>query len=180
MSFYGWPISQCQSLSTPLKEQLCSGIRFLDIRLAVVRGRLISYHGVYPQRTPFQVILSTIFVFLSEPSTCHETIIVSIKQEDFQKTPLQKFSLLVRDEILDGPGGKDLWFLENRMPRLGEVRGRAVMFSRFGGNGCGWEGGPEGLGIHPKSWPDSEKYGFTWYCKNTLVRTHDWYVLITR
>lgn len=26
------------------------------------------------------------------------------------------------------------WFLENRVPRLGEVRGRAVLMSRFGGS----------------------------------------------
>ncbi|KAF8626337.1 hypothetical protein AX15_004996 [Amanita polypyramis BW_CC] len=175
MSFYGWPISQCQSLSTPLMVQLCSGIRFLDIRLAVVAGRLISYHGIYPQRASFQVILATIFAFLSGASTCHETIVVSIKQEDFQRTPPQEFSLIVRDEIINGPGGVDVWFLENRMPRLGEVRGKAIMFSRFGGNGYGWEGGLEGLGIHPQRWPDSEKYGFTWDCKGTLVRTHDWY-----
>ncbi|OBZ75824.1 hypothetical protein A0H81_04797 [Grifola frondosa] len=49
------------------------------------------------------------------------------------------------------------------------------MFSRFGGDGSGWEHGLEGLGIHPTAWPDSEKSGFIWQCKETLVRTHDWY-----
>jgi len=178
MAFYGWPVSQCQALSTPLAAQLISGIRVLDIRLAVVDSRLVSYHGLYPQKTSFQEILSTIYAFLTEPLTCRETLIMSIKQEDFAYTPPLVFSKLVRDEIFAGPGGTDIWFLNNRVPKLGEVRGKIVMFSRFGGNGEGWERGVEGLGIHPTNWPDSEKAGFEWMCKDTLVRTQDWHVPI--
>ncbi|KAH9857606.1 PLC-like phosphodiesterase [Lenzites betulinus] len=175
MAFYGWPVSQCQSLNTPLNVQLRSGIRVLDVRLAVVDGRLIAYHGIFPQRTPFQDILVTIYTFFTAPATCREALVMSIKQEDFARTPLPLFSQLVHDEIADGPGGFGMWFLQNRIPTLGEVRGRVVLFSRFGGDGSGWEGGLEGLGIHPTAWPDSEKDGFTWTLKGTLVRTHDWY-----
>ncbi|GBE82695.1 hypothetical protein SCP_0410800 [Sparassis crispa] len=175
MAFYGWPISQCQSLTTPLAVQLQFGIRVLDIRLAVIENRLISYHGAYPERAPFQEILATVHAFLTASTTCHETIVMSIKQEDFMKTSIVLFSQLVRDEILHGPGGRDMWFFENRIPHLGEVRGKVVLFSRFGGDGSDWEGGLEGLGIHPTAWPDSSKWGFTWQCKDTLVRTHDWY-----
>jgi 1-phosphatidylinositol phosphodiesterase len=99
---------------------------------------------------------------------------MSIKQEDYKTTPWPLFSRLVHEEMLAGPGGKEIWFFENRIPLLGEVRGKVVLFSRFGGDGSGWEGGLEGLGIHPTTWPDSEKYGFEWNCKQTLVRTHDW------
>ncbi|KAI0933495.1 hypothetical protein AcV5_005625 [Taiwanofungus camphoratus] len=175
MAFYGWPISQCQSLRAPLAVQLQSGIRMLDIRLAVVDSRLIAYHGLYPQRASFQQILATIRDFLTAPRTSRETLVMSIKQEDFEKTPPRLFSQLVHEEIMHGPGGRDMWFLDNRIPLLGEARGKIVMFSRFGGDGSGWEGGLEGLGIHPTAWPDSEKLGFAWQCKNTLVRTHDWY-----
>ncbi|PCH38410.1 PLC-like phosphodiesterase [Wolfiporia cocos MD-104 SS10] len=175
MAFYGWPISQCQSLATPLAVQLQSGIRVIDIRLAVVQSRLIAYHGIYPQRASFQDILSTLHTFLTTPATCRETIVMSIKQEDYEKTSPVLFSELVHQEILRGPGGRDMWFLGNRVPRLGEVRGKVVMFSRFGGDGAGWEGGLEGMGMHPTIWPDSRKSGFTWQCKDTLVRTQDWY-----
>ncbi|KAF8232285.1 PLC-like phosphodiesterase [Tricholoma matsutake] len=175
MAFYGWPISQCQTLSNPLAVQLQSGIRVIDIRLAVVNSRLLAYHGAYPQRTSFQEILSTIHAFLTASSSSGETIVMSIKQEDFKKTPVYEFSSLVNKEILNGPGGRDMWFFQNRIPTLGEVRGKVILFSRFGGNGDGWENGLEGLGIHPSTWPDSEKFGFTWQCKDTLVRTHDWY-----
>ncbi|KAH7910614.1 PLC-like phosphodiesterase [Hygrophoropsis aurantiaca] len=172
MAFYGWPVSQCQSLDTPLKVQLNSGIRTLDIRLSIIDGRLISYHGLYPQRTPFKDILFTVHAFLTAPHTCRETIVMSIKQED---NNTQLFSKLVREEIQASPGGLSLWFLENRVPALGEVRGKVVMFSRFGGNGFGWDNGA--IGIHPSTWPDSEKEGFTWECQNTLVQTQDWYAI---
>ncbi|KAI0648324.1 PLC-like phosphodiesterase [Trametes meyenii] len=175
MAFYGWPISQCQEHNTPLDVQLHSGIRALDVRLAVVDGRLIAYHGIYPQRTPFQDILRTVHTFLTSPRTAREALIMSIKQEDFNTTPLPLFSQLVHEEMVNGPGGLGMWFLQNRIPKLGEVRGKVILLSRFGGDGSGWEGGLEGLGIHPTAWPDSEKDGFTWTLKGTLVRTHDWY-----
>lgn len=171
MAFYGWPISQCQS--TPLEGQLQSGIRVLDIRLAIVDSRLISYHGIYPERAPFTEILSTVYTFLTTPSTSRETIVISIKQED---SDTQRFSKLVREEIIASPGGLGMWYLENRIPMLGEVRGRAVMLSRFGDDGDGWYNGA--IGIHPPIWPDSDKLGFTWDCQNTMVRTQDWYVRV--
>lgn len=174
MSFYGWPISQCQSLSTPLAVQLRSGIRVIDVRLAVINGRLIAYHGIANQRTPFQDILSTIHSFLNDPATARETVVMSIKQEDFKTTPPPTFSAAVHAEILESTGGMAMWFLENRIPNLGEVRGKVTMLSRFGGNGAGWENGLEGMGIHPTTWPDSLKSGFSYQLKDTLVRMHDW------
>ena len=69
-----------------------------------------------------------------------------------------------------------MYFLQNRIPQLGEVRGKVVLFSRFGGDGAEWDGGLEGIGIHPTTWPDSEKEGFEWQLKGTNIRTHDWWV----
>lgn len=175
LSQYGWPISQCQSQSTPFSMQLQSGIRVVDVRLAVVDGRLIAHHGIMSERTPFQDVLSGLHDFLTDQRTSSETVVMSIKQEDFNTTPPAEFSTLVHDEIFNGAGGRDMWFLENRIPQLGEVRGKVVMLSRFGGDGSGWENGLEGMGIHPTTWPDSQKEGFQWMCKDTLVRTSDWY-----
>ncbi|KAH9977303.1 PLC-like phosphodiesterase [Lactifluus volemus] len=155
MAFYGWPISQCQSETTPLSVQLADGIRVLDIRLAIQNGRLVTFHGQFPERTAFQSILGDLHAFLTSP------------------TPTE-FSALVHGELEAGPGGFGMWFLENRIPTLGEVRGKAILFSRFG-DGTGWNGGLEGMGIHPTTWPDSAKQGFTWTCKDVTVRTQDWY-----
>jgi len=63
------------------------------------------------------------------------------------------------------------WFLENRIPELGEVRGKIVLFSRFGG--FGWPTGI-GVGIHPPIWPNNEQAGFEFWCEDTLVRVQDW------
>ena len=176
MAFYGWPISQCQSATTPLSAQLTDGIRALDIRLAIKYGHLVAYHGQYPQRATFQSILGDLHAFLTSPSSARETIVVSIKQEDYDTQSPEGFSNLVREEIEAGPGGIGMWFLENRVPTLGEVRGKVIMFSRFGGDGAGWEGGLEGMGIHPTNWPDSANEVFSWTCKDVLVRTQDWCV----
>lgn len=203
MAFYGWPISQCQTPATPLASQLQSGIRVIDIRLAVIttmspsstssgttataptpKHQLIAYHGLYPQRTPFPNILQTIHNFLISPEGSRETIVMSIKQEDFAVTPTKLFSRLVRETMMASSGGwststhdTGMYYLQNRIPQLGEVRGKVVLFSRFGGDGAEWDGGLEGIGIHPTTWPDSEKEGFEWELKGTIVRTHDWYAV---
>src|SRR5882757_6735029 len=121
MAFYGWPIAQCQSISTPLSTQLHSGIRVIDIRLAVVpppssnnlsdmdsKRELIAYHGLWPQKTTFTSILNDISTFLSSPIGSKETIVMSLKQEDLTITPAPLFSQLVRDTIVHGPGGWDV------------------------------------------------------------------------
>jgi len=200
MAFHGWPLSQCQT--EPLLNQLFGGIRVIDIRLAVVpppfslKGpskvtvtpELIAYHGFWPQQTPFFAILNDVYEFLTSPVGITETVIMSIKQEDAELTPPGVFSSMVRDAIMFGPGGgwvgaktvgsnvnRGMWFLENRIPMLGEVRGKVVLFSRFGEDGSAWPEGLEGIGIHPHMWPDSRKEGFEWDLKGTRVRTHDWY-----
>ena len=134
----------------------------------------MAYHGVVPQKVSFQQALADVYDFLTNPISCRETLVMSIKQEDFAITPPPEFSALVHKEIQMAHGGMDMWFLENRIPLLGEVRGKVLMFSRFGGDGAGWVGGLDGMGIHPTTWPDSSKEGFVWACKNTLVKTQDW------
>jgi 1-phosphatidylinositol phosphodiesterase len=198
MAFYGWPISQCQTRA--LSTQLQDGIRVIDIRLAVIpppirgvaipgiRQNLIAYHGASPQKTPFLSILTDVHNFLTSDAGRNETIVMSIKQEDASKTPPPFFSQKIREFIIDGPGGWDdkaasgtsvnrgMWFLENRIPTLGEVRGKVVLFSRFGEDGAAWPQGLEGLGMHPTNWPDSSRDAFEWDLKGTRIRTHDWLV----
>lgn len=50
---------------------------------------------------------------------------MSIKQEDFSKTPAQVFSTLVKDVVYSH---KDLWYLDDRIPSLGEVRFGFLLF----------------------------------------------------
>lgn len=43
---------------------------------------------------------------------------MSIKQEDFASTPALTFSTLVKNIVY---ANRDLWYLEDRVPTLGEV-----------------------------------------------------------
>ena len=45
MAFYGGSFAQCQSLDKPLAVQLNSGIRMLDIRLAVKKHNVADVVG---------------------------------------------------------------------------------------------------------------------------------------
>src|SRR5258708_13599694 len=110
MAIYGWPISQCQSATTPLSVQLTDGMRVLDIRLGIKNGHLFAYHGQFPERTAFQAILSDLHTFLTAPSSARETVVVSIKQEDFATQSPQTFSALVLAQIGARPGGMGICF----------------------------------------------------------------------
>lgn len=177
LAFYGYPFAQCQFPIDIITSQLHSGIRVLDIRLAVRPSGLVAYHGSMSQRVPFPDFLSRIIAYLQSPIGSSETVVMSIKQEeDGRRTPPSTFSALVHDvvtltESQAQEKGSSLWYLEDRIPTLGEVRGKIVLFSRFGPDGGGWEAG---LGIRPTHWPDSAYDGFEWECDGTLVRTQDW------
>ncbi|EJU05834.1 PLC-like phosphodiesterase [Dacryopinax primogenitus] len=178
LAFYGYPVSQCQSPTTPFAVQLQSGVRVFDLRFSIIDGALIAYHGASPQFTPYLTVLRILTDFLRSDAGRSETVICSIKQEDGAQGRFQLFSHLVRAGI-HSPEVRDIWFLENRVPTLGEVRGKAILLSRFGDDGEGWDNGTEGMGIHPYTWPNSEKDGFSWVLKDTVVRTQDWYAIPT-
>jgi len=142
----------------------------IDIRLSVIDNEhLIAYHDIISQRVSFPEVLQTIHSFLiAHPS---EALVVSLKQED--KGAIRFNQLLARD-IEQSEGGWEMWYLESgRIPRLGEVRGRCLMFSRFGGTVEGWPT-DKGLGFHPNYWPDGSK-GFEWRYGEVVVRVQDWY-----
>ncbi|RXK42450.1 hypothetical protein M231_00004 [Tremella mesenterica] len=170
-ALYGYPISQCQQPVTSISRQLEDGIRFLDVRLRVVGDTLLTYHGPRPQRSSFDQILNSVHTFLDAHPT--ETLILCIKEE---APPFNaRFSSLVYDNLRPY---LHLWFLEQRIPSLGEVRGKAILFSRFerkeDSESKAW---PDGMGIHPTTWPDSRKEGFEWDCGGTPVKIEDWYRL---
>jgi 1-phosphatidylinositol phosphodiesterase len=166
MALYGWPVAQCQSMT--LSQQLDAGIRVLDIRLSVDKEAnvLRAYHGSLSMRVDWPTILEDLHAFLA--ANPRETLVVSLKQEDYGQ---EEWNRLLVDGIEKSKGGWRMWFIDGRVPKLGEVRGRCVMFSRFGPRGYP---GEKGWGIHPTTWPDSLKGTFEWNCGDTIVRTQDW------
>lgn len=131
---WGWPISNCQTAT--ITGQLLAGIRLLDLRfsykvrrpgdsmtLMLQRGHLRAYHGIQNEYLRASACLDAIVAFLDlHPS---ETVVVSIKAEDATVDFEQRVAALLDRR-------PDRWYREGRWPTLGEVRGRAVLFSRYG------------------------------------------------
>ncbi|WWC86044.1 uncharacterized protein L201_000915 [Kwoniella dendrophila CBS 6074] len=174
-SLYGYPISQCQQPATTIEQQLLDGIRFLDVRLRVVGDELLMYHGPRSQRSSMSKLLEVIHKFLEEHPS--EFIILSIKQETPPWHPKFSFTLYQSFKPF-----LNKWFLEERIPKIGEVRGKGLLLTRINKFDKGHEEEQirngqwkEGFGIHPFIWPDSRKEGFDWDCAGTKFRTQDWY-----
>lgn len=164
-ALYGWPISSCQEVTSSIAVQLRRGIRFLDIRLSLKGSPgnqlLYAYHGVTDEKIEFSSILSQVYSFLSTNS--REVVIMSVKQENsmpgFEDSV---FSYINKNRAT--------WWLGTGIPKLGGVRGKIVLISRFGSSTS------QPGGIHPPIWPDSSATPFT-YCltDGNTVATQDWY-----
>lgn len=164
-SLYGGFISICQTVN--VEQQLRDGIRFFDIRLKAQVGEVRCYHGVQNENSTLQEQLGWITNFLKAHP--RETVVVSVKQED---EDADDFAKLVYDAFNAEP---NLWRYDETLPTLGDARGRGVLFTRFSRKNDGEF--PNGLGIHPDTWPDNRHEGFDWNCNGIPFRIHDWYGL---
>ncbi len=125
-------IARCQALS--IGEQLEAGFRYLDIRLAVSRGSLVMVHGFANCTTSgwpwagtlsFDNVLSETYAFLkAHPS---ETVVFAVKQDHGSETP-EQFEAALKNVIDRDP---DLWLLTDRIPTVGESRGKIVLLQHY-------------------------------------------------
>lgn len=114
-----------------------------------------------------------------------ETVIFCIQQEAPSSPSFSRLTHQAMKASIDS----GTWFLENRVPTLGEVRGKAILLSRFGrgledGGSEPWEVVLQDergqrreprMGWRPEWWPDCRIEGFSWHCGETEARTQDWY-----
>lgn len=124
-------IARCQNLN--IYQQLCLGVRALDIRVQAKGDRLGMVHGFTkafntPNRLGRQMdmadVLSHCYHFLREHGS--ETVIFQFKNDSGRE--MEKcFANLYYQYICKN---KDMWYLENRIPALGEVRGKIVLLRR--------------------------------------------------
>lgn len=128
-------ISQCQYMTA--SEQLNAGIRFFDLRL---NGSLGVNHGGMDELTNLADWCTSIGLFLAQQP--RECVILSIDCTDttdsstFQKAVAEQFASFSRT---NQPSFGFNCFTENRIPRLGEVRGQVVILRRFNYDGAyGW------------------------------------------
>lgn len=129
-----------------LQTQLTHGVRFLDIRLRYIDGppKLVVHHGaVYQNLSGKDVVDICVRFLVQNPS---ETIVMSIN-EDLTSMPWDtsdkhpvEFEDQVKTTLVDRylPFVRTFdkkrvtrFFTENRIPSLGEVRGRIVLLRRF-------------------------------------------------
>lgn len=168
---YGWPIAQCQEVTSTIRTQLEDGIRFMDFRVTPKgrkgKERLLAYHGLTAERIELGAALQQVYEFLEEERSRGETVIISIKQEKGNRQLMKRllFDLYVRPH-------EEKWFLSPKIPTLGEARGKIVMFSRFGESNEDRVGG-----IHPPIWPNNQKgvWEYTLPLSGQKVKTQDWF-----
>lgn len=124
-------ISQCQNMN--ISDQLEIGVRALDIRVQSLDNRLGMVHGMAkafnnPGYNTAQMDMSDVLLrcydFLkNHPSEC---IIMQFKN-DSGKEMEKCFNNLFYTYI---KGNEDKWFLQNRVPTMGECRGKIVLIRR--------------------------------------------------
>ncbi|RMD40815.1 hypothetical protein DV735_g4300, partial [Chaetothyriales sp. CBS 134920] len=152
------PSVRCQAVS-PV-EQLNKGTRFFDIRLQLPEpfdinsDRLLMVHSVFPisllAPKYFRDLYNEILKFLRENPT--ETLILSLKREGTGTGTDEQLSLILK-KYYTNPRE---WFTEPRLPTLGEVRGRIVLFRRFNlAPSLKGEWGGKGWGIDATGWADN-------------------------
>lgn len=171
-NIYFASIAKCQHLS--VLQQLEAGIRFLDIRLRIKNGKLIAVHGSTKcfsvqngkvTDLTFESILDSVYSFLK--TNKGETVLISIKNEgkDFD----YNFEKILYSEYLN-PASR-FWFLENRIPKLSEVRGKAILIRRF--FGCNLTDLNGGLNMNPAAWGNMAGKKTVGYKKFDIDRSAD-------
>lgn len=122
-------LSKCQNAT--VAEQLKSGIRFLDIRVEKDGKKLKLVHDIADCKSPenkkeklyLESVISDCKSFLSENPS--ETILMSYKRDDGANQE-ETFDVFFENYL-----EKDtVWYKENRVPTLGEVRGKIVLLNR--------------------------------------------------
>lgn len=119
------PVSNCQNKR--ISEQLSIGVRVFDIRV----DRMNLCHSfcrcrkrAFGENLTLNDVIGDMFSFLNENPS--ETILMMFKMDNGQDSSLC-FDLLYDNFIKMNP---DKWYLEEKIPTLGEVRGKIVLLRR--------------------------------------------------
>lgn len=147
-------ISRCQHKS--IREQIGGGNRFLDIRLEYKDSRFYTVHGILDcrraksRRSPplfFDEVFEACVGFLDENPT--ETVVMSIQMGDGKNG--DDFFPAFFDGFVQPFRAK--WFTQNRIPTLGETRGRLVLLRRCGLGKSDHRFSDDDAGMNFSLWP---------------------------
>ena len=129
-------ITKCQSLD--IAQQLNIGARSLDVRLGAVDASLKLYHGFtkckssplpWSAQIDLEDVLRDCYAFLDQHPG--ETILFAVKQEHGD-LPDAEFDALLQTYV---QRDADRWLTPDRLPTLGEARGKLVLLRRYEGAG---------------------------------------------
>ncbi len=151
-------ISQCQDLN--ISDQLDIGIRALDLRVEPIGNRLGMVHSVAkafnnPGRNANQMDMHDVLLRCYDFLKAHpsETIIIQFKNDN-NKENEKSFDNLVNSYI---KGNEDKWYLENRVPTLGECRGKIVLIRRCDMDAENEAYTPQNTGIDFSNWVEQDE-----------------------
>lgn len=116
-----------------LAEQFDRGIRFLDIRCNGLQDHMDDsfgvYHGPAYQDITFDGVLNRCRTFLA--GSPDEVLVMRVKKEDGTKNDVGADFARIFDGYLDAKGYRPLFWIGDRIPTLGEARGRIVLITQF-------------------------------------------------
>ncbi|XP_070554618.1 1-phosphatidylinositol phosphodiesterase-like [Ptychodera flava] len=123
---YGGHLAQCQSWT--LGTQLEAGIRFLDIRCRHFRDGLLIHKGVYFQHLGLYDVLQDVTDFLKHHP--REVVLMRVKKEHLDAINTRSMEETFRSRYISQFNSKYFW-TTNRIPNLGEARGKIVILDDF-------------------------------------------------
>ncbi|CQD42573.1 phosphatidylinositol-specific phospholipase C [Yersinia mollaretii] len=143
-----------------IREQLDSGIRFLDIRCRLIENVFTLHHGSVYLGLNFGDVLASCIKFLLDNPT--EFIILSVKKEHTEKDSTMPFHKVMSERYIKNHN--NLFFTENKIPTIKEIIGKIVLFRRYHGGD---------LGINAAQWRDNNT--FTIKNRNYNIHIQDKY-----
>lgn len=157
----GFPnTAKCQYLN--IDEQLNIGVRYLDIRCRHMKNKFPIYHGISSQRQDFSDILKSCKKFLKENPS--EFIFMSVKEEYKSENNSRAFYQTFQEYLKNE--ASTIFYLQDRIPALQEVRGKIVLIRRFSS--------PVELGIQARyGWKDNSTASIR--NRNTQINIQDIY-----
>lgn len=116
---------KCQSV--PIDQQLKMGVRFLDIRLKLVKNELNVVHSFVDQKLTLSEVLKDITKFIRENPT--EFLLVSFKEDDSPVKSDVSFTARLEEMLGEYDG---IIVPDRELPgTLGEMRGKIYILARY-------------------------------------------------
>ncbi|MGJ8657448.1 MAG: phosphatidylinositol-specific phospholipase C [Akkermansiaceae bacterium] len=122
-ALHGGDYGKCQSIG--LKEQLESGVRFIDVRCQWRDGDLHIVHGISDQKMRFSEVADICQIFLKENPG--EVILMSVMEQSSRDKKRGDFGRAFQKVINKN---KNQWYQKKLSPTLGDARGKVVVVSR--------------------------------------------------